>query len=53
MFQNVFSEIPCIEAGEIALRKVTLADKDPLKKMTVTAEVYKYLPAFLFLEFTI
>ena len=48
MFQNIFSEIPCIEAGDIALRKVTLADKESLKKMTVTAEVYKYLPAFLY-----
>ncbi len=48
MIRKLISEVPCIGTGNVILRKVTLAEKESLKKMTCNPHVYRYLPAFLY-----
>ena len=46
--KKLFSEIPCLTGERVALRRVPLSDAQHLRALTENAEVYRYLPTFLF-----
>ena len=43
-----FDEIPIIEGDDIILKRIDYSDKDKLKELSNSKNVYKYLPTFLF-----
>ena len=46
--KKLFSEIPAIKGDRVTLRPLTAADADGLRELTDNAEVYRYLPTFLY-----
>ena len=46
--KKLFTEIPNIQGKRIALRAITDKDSSSLKELVDNAEVYRYLPTFLF-----
>ena len=46
--KKLFSEIPTLKGERVTLRPLTVADADGLLKLTESAEVYRYLPTFLY-----
>ena len=46
--KKLFDEIPQLENEQIILRKLENGDADDLREMTLSAEVYRYLPTFLY-----
>ena len=46
--KKLLSEIPCLQGERITLRALTAADASGLRELTEDAEVYKYLPTFLY-----
>ena len=46
--KDLFSEIPCLCCDGLALRRLELCDAEALRVLTGCAEVYRYLPTFLF-----
>lgn len=48
MIKKLFSEIPCLKGERITLRALTEDDADSLRELTESAEVYRYLPTFLY-----
>ena len=45
---KLFSDIPCLQSERITVRKLTPQDADGLRELTDCAEVYRFLPTFLF-----
>jgi ribosomal-protein-alanine N-acetyltransferase len=43
-----FSEIPCLQGGQVTLRRLVREDADALEKLVSSPKVYHYLPTFLF-----
>lgn len=48
MARKMFSEIPDLKGDRLTLRALTLNDADSLRELTESAEVYRFLPTFLF-----
>lgn len=48
MKKNPFSEIPRLESDRLILRQITPADAGVLAGLARSAEVYRYLPTFLY-----
>ena len=48
MKKKLFSEIPCLKGERVTLRPLTASDADGLSELTQSAEVYRYLPTFLY-----
>lgn len=46
--KKLFSEIPTLKGERVTLRPLTAAEADGLRKLTESAEVYRYLPTFLY-----
>ncbi len=46
--KKLFSVIPCLGNETLMLRKLTVCDADGLRELTESAEVYRFLPTFLF-----
>lgn len=46
--EKLFSSIPCLTGKRITLRQVAEADAQDLREMTEDADVYRYLPTFLY-----
>ncbi len=48
MKKKLFSEIPYLTGERVILKQITMEDTDPLKELTESRNVYRYLPTFLF-----
>ena len=48
MKKKLFSELPVLKGERITLRPLDLSGADGLRELTQSAEVYRYLPTFLF-----
>jgi len=48
MKKKLFTEVPDLRCEGLALRGLTSADAEPLKKMVNDPVVYRYLPTFLY-----
>ncbi len=46
--KKLFSEIPCLRGERVTLKRLTETDAQSLREMTEDAEVYRYLPTFLY-----
>ncbi|MBR5620006.1 MAG: GNAT family N-acetyltransferase [Clostridia bacterium] len=46
--KKLFSEIPYLQGDRVTLSQLTEADAEPLREMTEDADVYRYLPTFLY-----
>ena len=46
--KKLFSEIPTLKGERVTLRPLTAAEADGLRELTESAEVYRYLPTFLY-----
>ena len=46
--KSLFPDIPQLESRLLCLRPLRLSDADDLRKLTAQAEVYRWLPTFLF-----
>ena len=46
--KKLFSEIPCLTGERVVLHRVSLSDAQSLRALTEDAEVYRYLPTFLY-----
>lgn len=46
--KKLFSEIPCFQGERIVLRRLTEEDAEPLKELSESPAVNRYLPTFLF-----
>ena len=45
--KKLFDEIPCLEGDRLILRKLSETDKDALREMADSNNVYRYEPTFL------
>ena len=46
--KKLFTEIPSLKGKRIVLKPLTEADAESLRELTQSAEVYRYLPTFLY-----
>lgn len=46
--KRLITEIPCLQGERVTLGRLGLSDADGLRELTASAEVYRYLPTFLF-----
>ena len=45
---DLFFKIPCLKGERVTLRRLTACDADALRELTEDADVYRYLPTFLY-----
>lgn len=46
--KKLISEVPYLEGEGLVLRRLEARDADPLKELTESPGVYRYLPTFLY-----
>jgi len=45
--KKLFDEIPCLEGERVILRKITENDREALREMAQSNQIYRYEPAYL------